>query len=125
MATMDHSIDAMKYMLEQQWIKTHTRHVLGEPIPLPAERKISAGEAIPHTRLMSIEAHQREQFIRSTLANNIAATLAVPGHMDITRFEDHMRFEDRFEGSVYVFNKEQLQSFIRDIEDAVKESLST
>lgn len=35
------------------------------------------------------------------------------------------RFSEEITGSVYVFNKEQMQSFIRDIEDAVKESLST
>jgi hypothetical protein len=101
------------------------KHELGEQIPLPMERKILGREVIDHTRLMAMDITQRGSYVRAATARGIALVLESPGIMDITEEVDMDRFGTICTGSVYVFNEEQMRSFIRDIEDAVKESLST
>ena len=120
---MDHASDAIKYMLEVVGSKPFYDYTQQSGL-LPVWRKLQVTEIIDHAGLMGMDARQRENYIRATITRELASLLTAPGVMDLRKEVDLDRFAERITGSVYVFNEEQMQSFIRDIEDAVKENMA-
>ena len=67
---------------------------------------------------------QREAYIARRLAEGITEMLEQPGLIDTLSIERMDTREIEFRGSVYIFNEQQMKELIREVEDAVKESLA-
>lgn len=91
-----------------------------DTFPVPVEREYKVIERIPHMQM----ADTSEATVTRTLAIRLAELIMHTGSMDCYRQHNYLRFEDEFMGRVFVFNEKQMQDFIREVEDAVKERLA-
>lgn len=89
-----------------------------ESSTLPTERLISAQVGV--TRENDIP----ESHLKAKLVHELAEGLFHRERVDLERIEQHHERRIEYRMSAYVFTREQMISFIRDVEDAVKEQLA-
>lgn len=116
------SYDALKYMLEYE--KRLPKLPVGASYPLPNHRRLSYAESVSS---MNMEQYGDEimRRLKINLASRIANDVINGGSLDLEVRETFDTRETTIVSSCYVFNEVQMREFIREVEDAVKESLST
>jgi chromosomal replication initiation ATPase DnaA len=107
----------------QELIRGNKRK-FGESFIPPLDNRYNSRCALTAEQYYNVEVEERESHVRRRLAAGISMMLERPGLMDIQSIERKDTRDIEFQGSVYIFNEQQMKELIREVEDAVKESLA-
>jgi len=107
------SFDASKYVIG---IDEGARTI--ESMRLPTERLVSANVVV--AKETPITPHM----IKAKLMHELADYMYAKGNVDLEVIDNRSTHNTEHRMSAYVFTREQMLAFIRDVEDAVKEQLA-